>query len=350
MKRGEVEAPAVAELDTRALEAWMDSQALGAGPLEQPEKLAGGTQNILVRFRRADREYVFRRPPLHLRPASNTTMRREARVLRALADTPVPHPRLIASCEDETVLGCAFYLMEPVQGFNPTTGLPEFHAASPCIRQEMGLQLIDALIALGNLDHHALGLNGFGKTENYLERQVDRWRSQLESYAALPGWDWPTDLPVESVGEWLTSNRPSAFVPGLMHGDFQLSNVMYDWHSPRLAAIVDWELATIGDPLLDLAWLLATWPQESGPAVEDVGVEPWHGFPTSADLVARYESLSPRSLQDLDWYFVLACYKLGIILEGTHARARAGQAERAKGELFHAKAAGLFARAMTHIK
>jgi aminoglycoside phosphotransferase (APT) family kinase protein len=330
-------------VDIDLLANWMDSQSLGHGPLENVVRLAGGTQNILLKFDRAGRTYVLRRPPPVLRVNSNETMRREARMLGALIGTNVPHPELIAACPDETVLGAAFYLMEPVEGYNPSTGLPEPFASSPDLRHQMGLSLVDGIAALGALDYVALGLTGLGKPDNYLERQVSRWKSQLESYTEFPEWDGRKDLPdVDRVGRWLEANRPQTFQPGIIHGDYHLANVMYRYDAPRLAAIVDWELTTIGDPLLDLGWLLATWPEGEGSAVT---VTPWDGFPSADELVAHYAKQTTRDLSHIHWYGVLACYKLGIILEGTYARACAGKAPKATGDQLHASTIGLLERA-----
>jgi len=337
-------------VDLAAVAAWMDGKGLGAGPIENAVPLAGGTQNILLRFGRSGRTYVLRRPPPHLRANSNETMRREARVLGALAGTDVPHPGLIAACPEEDVIGAAFYLMEPVDGFNPTTGLPALHAGSEAIRRRMGLALVEGIAALGALDYRALGLDGLGKPDNYLERQVARWKAQLDSYAEFDGWTGPAEIPgVDKVAAWLDAHRPASFQPGIIHGDYHLANVMYRHDSGDLAAIVDWELTTIGDPLLDLGWLMATWPEGETPAPGAVGVQPWTGFPTAAELVEHYRPRTTRDLSTLDWYAVLACYKLGIILEGTHARACAGRAPKATGDRLHATTIGLFQRALRWI-
>ncbi|MGA1806923.1 MULTISPECIES: phosphotransferase family protein [Sphingobium] len=336
-------------VDIESLAAWMTDQGLGSGPIDNMTPLAGGTQNILLRLTRDGRDYIFRRPPAHPRPNSNETMRREARLLRAIAGTNVPHPALIADCGDESVLGVAFYLMEPVDGFNPVGKLPMPHAGSPTMRHAMGLALVDGIAALGALDHQALGLADFGRPDNFLGRQVDRWRSQLAGYGEFSDWTGPQALPsVDAIAAWLERHRPADFTPGIMHGDYHLANVMYRPDSGDLAAIIDWELATIGDPLLDLGWMLATWPDGSGAST--VSVTPWEGFPTPAELVARYGAGSARNLSAVDWYHVLACYKLGILLEGTHARACAGKAPRDTGDRLHSRAIHLFDRALALIR
>lgn len=334
-------------MDLAALARWMDGQGLGAGPLSDAVKLTGGTQNLLLRFVRDGRSYVLRRPPLHLRGNSNETMRREARVLAALAGTGVPHPGFIAVCDDEAVLGAVFYLMEPIDGFNATTGLPPLHARSADVRCRMGFALAEGAAALAALDYRALGLEGFGKPDNFLGRQVDRWKKQLESYHEHAGWAGPGGIPgVDKVAAWLVRHQPAAFTPGILHGDYHIANVMYRPDSGELAAIVDWELATIGDPLIDVGWLMALWPKDDA----DAPVQPWDGFPAADELIAHYAARSSRDLSHLDWYGVLACYKLGIILEGTHARAAAGRAPKETGDRLHAKTVALFERALGWIR
>ena len=338
-------------VDLERLAQWMDGQALPGEAIADAELLAGGTQNILLRFTRGGRTFVLRRPPPHLRKNSNETMRREARVLGAIADTDVPHPRLIAGCPETDVIGAAFYLMEPVEGFNPTQGLPEFHRSDPVVRRAMGFSLVDSVAALGRVDYLAVGLEGFGRPEGFLERQVARWRSQLEGYSEFEGYPGPEIPGVDDVARWLDDHRPADFHPGILHGDYHLANVMYRPDSPDLAAIVDWELCTIGDPLLDLGWLLATWPAADAPSAAAVGggIQPWDGFPKAEELVARYAEGSTRDVREIGWYEVLACYKLGIILEGTHARACAGMAPKATGDVLHATTVGLFQRALHRI-
>jgi aminoglycoside phosphotransferase (APT) family kinase protein len=237
-----------------------------------------------------------------------------------------------------------------VAGFNATVALPEPHRSSPAMRHAMGLALVDGAAALGRVDHLAVGLHDLGKPDNYLARQVERWRGQLASYASQPGWPGPAGLPgVEKVARYLEANRPAAFRPGIIHGDYHLANVLFRLDDPGLAAIVDWELTTIGDPLLDLGIILATWRGGDGNELDSLVVEPWDGFPTAGELVARYAQGSERDVSAIDWYVVLACYKLGIILEGTYARACAGAAPMATGERLHTHTLHLFRRALLRI-
>ncbi len=331
-------------VDLQALTAWMDDIGLERGPLSNMQLLAGGTQNILLRFDRGGQEFVLRRPPLHLRKNSNDTMKREARVLEALVATGVPHPKFIASCDDEDVLGACFYLMSPVDGFNPANGLPPLHSNDPAIRQRMGYSYIEGMAALGAVYYKAAGLEGFGKPDGFLERQSGRWMKQLESYAAFDEWTGFKELPdVEKIVMWLEDNLPQEFTPGIIHGDCHLANTMFAHDSAELAAFVDWELATIGDPLIDLGWVMATWADDHTPTVGNI--EPWEGFPDLDELVAHYGKHTVRSLDAVAWYGVLACFKLGAILEGTHARASAGKASKETGDRLHAMTISLFDRA-----
>jgi aminoglycoside phosphotransferase (APT) family kinase protein len=335
-------------VDSQALEAvaeWMSRQGLDDGPLEDVSKISGGTQNIMLRFTRSGRPYVLRRGPAHLRPRSNVVIMRETEVLAALAGTDVPHPHLIAACADTDVLGDAvFYLMEPVDGFNAGEGLPALHSGDPAVRFEMGLSMADALARLGAVDYAAVGLSDFGKPNGFLERQVPRWLSELESYREFENYPGP-DIPgVDDVASWLEEGRPTAWTPGIMHGDYHAANVMFSRTSPEVVAIVDWEMCTIGDPLLDLGWLLATWGQS--PAFAGALFEKG-GLAGTSDLVEQYARNTTRDLSHITWYTVLACFKLGIVLEGTQARASAGKAPKEVGELLHEATVRLFDQALT---
>jgi len=326
----------------------MSLQGLGDGPIDTISAITGGTQNIMLRFTRSGREYVLRRGPLHLRPVSNSVILRETRVLRALADTDVPHAALIAVCEDTSVLGDAvFYLMEPVDGFNAGAGLPAPHATNSDLRHAMGLSMAGAAARLGAVDHVAVGLADFGKPDGFLERQVPRWFSELQSYAKFDNYPGPDIGDVDAVATWLRERQPSTFTPGIMHGDYHAANVMFAPHGPDVAAIVDWEMCTIGDPLLDLGWMLATWYR---PGLEPVLPNEFMtagGLATPAELVEHYGRNTDRDLSNINWYAVLACFKLGIILEGTNARAAAGLAPREIGDTLHTATVRLFDRALT---
>ena len=330
-------------VDFSIIGTWMDEQDLPRGGFENVSVLGGGTQNIMLRFTRGGRDYVLRRGPKHLRAKSNEVIRREARLLAALTGTGVRAPAVIAACPDESVMGAVFYLMEPIAGFNPQTELPALHASDPEVRRQMGLSAVEAIARLGSLDYQALGLADFGKPEGFLERQVPRWLGELESYSVNDGYPGPQIPGVERVGDWLERHRPTDWRPGILHGDCHLANIMFSYDGPQVAAMVDWEMSTIGDPLLDLGWQISTRPEPDttkGSLVGALGKA--GGLPTPDEMIAQYGRFSDRDLREVTWYTVLACFKLGIVLEGAYARAFAGKAPRDVGDFLHAITLELF--------
>ncbi|MEA3001870.1 MAG: hypothetical protein QOH81_658 [Sphingomonadales bacterium] len=328
-----------------ALARWLAERGVAEGPISDVRKLAGGTQNLLVRFTCGDRNLVLRRPPLD-RPGGDKTVRREDAVLSALAGGTVPHPRVRGLCEDASILGAAFLITDEVGGFNATVAMPGRAATDPAFRRRMGLALVDGIAELSRIPVDDEALAPLGSAEGFVERQVARWASQLEGYKALPGWSGADTLgPVAAIGAWLAANPPADYRPGLMHGDYHIANVLFREEDGALAAILDWELAALGDPLLDLARLVTTWPNERNEGLLSLKVEPWTGFPRREELIEYYADATGRPMTNLAWFEILACYKFGIILEGTQARAQAGTADAAVGARLHASAEGLIARA-----
>jgi aminoglycoside phosphotransferase (APT) family kinase protein len=335
--------PDIGGFDLDRVGRWLAEAGLGGGEVTDATVVLGGTQNILVRLRAGTTELMLRRPPLHKRDGSDEAMLREARILVALKDTDVPHPRLIAVCDDLTVTGAAFFVMESVSGFNPTVTLPGAFAKHPPTQHYLGLAMVDGLVALGRVDVERAGLKDLSRSEDWIEGQIVRWSRQLESYAQMPGYESGRLAAVGGIRGWLEGNAPSGWTPGLLHGDYHFANVLFAPHGVELAAIVDWELASIGDPLLDLGHLLATWPGYDQGAITDRPKAP--GLPSKAEVVARYAWLSGRSLADLRWYCVLACYRLAVLLEGTYARSRSGRAPRGIGDSMGKMALTLLFRA-----
>jgi aminoglycoside phosphotransferase (APT) family kinase protein len=329
-------------IDLAAISRWLNAQGVaGQGELRNPRLLAGGTQNIVLRFGWCDRDLVLRHPPARPRPNSNKLLEREIRVLGALDNTAVPHPRLVAACCDTSVIGAIFYVMEAIDGFNPTTAMPVGVAADPLIRHRMGLELMDALAQLAAVDPCTVGLADFGKLEGFLERQVKRWAAELAGYARFDGWEGPAALgDVAAVGQWLAAHCPKTMQPGIIHGDYHIGNGIFG-EDGALRAVVDWEMATLGDPLVDLGRILLSWPVDGVARPQTMRVTPLDGFPTREEMIARYAERSGRSLDSLPWFEVLGCYKLGLILEGSHARAQAGLADRETGARLHRSAVAL---------
>ncbi|UZF48190.1 phosphotransferase family protein [Rhodococcus rhodochrous] len=337
-------------VDLTAVRDWMDTQGLGSGEPTAVSPIGGGTQNIMIGFERSGVRYVLRRGPKHLRPQSNRVMQREMTLLRALSGTAVPHPTFVAGCDDTHVLGAVFYLMRTVDGYNAAETLTPAHGADRTLRHRMGLSMVDALTELARLDPAAIGLSDFGRPEGFLERQVGRWLGELESFTHLPGY--PTVLlpQVERIASWLDDNRPPQGAPGILHGDYHVANVMFDRVAPTVVAMVDWEMATVGDPLLDLGWMLAMWPDADGESdLLESRLTGAGGLPSRAELIARYAANSDRDLSAIDWYTALAGFKLGIILEGTYARSLSGQAPTDVGDRLHRYALLLFERTLRSI-
>jgi aminoglycoside phosphotransferase (APT) family kinase protein len=248
---------------------------------------------------------------------------REYKVLTALSHTAVRVPNTVLMCEDESVIGAPFYLMELVQGvvIRDPGDLPWSDGF-----EAVGRELVDALVELHAVDVDACGLTDFGKRAGYLERQLRRWTGQLE--LTLPFTRPVPDL--ERVGEWLKDNRPGSGSATLVHGDYKLDNAMFERsRRPRLTAILDWEMSTIGDPLADLGWMISFWREPAEAGDDDVLVElgavtAMSGFSSRSELVARYSAATGREIEGLDWYEVLAIWKLAILLEGSYARHLAG--------------------------
>ncbi|MGP2442713.1 phosphotransferase family protein [Streptomyces sp. JW3] len=333
------------------LNAWSGLGALpGDGPVTSLTPLTGGAQNLLFTLHRADgTELVLRRPGRHLRTGALDAFRREGRVLTALADTDVPHPRLYASVLDEDVLGAPFSVLEKIDGFTPRGTLPGRYAEDPGWRRAVAFALVDAAASLAAVDPAAHGLADFGRPEGWLPRQTSKYLNMLHGYRADPAYREHESPLVDTVADWLRAHTPEQGATGVVHGDLQFANVMFAHDTPRLAAVVDWEMASLGDPLLDLAWILTAWREEADPPGSAPQFQPWEGMPGRAELVAHYGRATGRDVSAFRWYQVLACFRLAALLEGTYARALAGKTDLAMGEGLHAYAGWLWAKARQEI-
>jgi aminoglycoside phosphotransferase (APT) family kinase protein len=321
-------------LDTAALAAFMDAEGLpGRGLPIGAEFITGGASNDLYSITRGDFTVALRKPPSVVPPGRNETMVREHRLLRALAGTDVPHAHVVAGCDDPDLLGGCFYLMEFVDGWSPIqegTTWPEPFDGDVDARRGLAFELVDGIAKLSRVDWQARGLEGFGRPEGFHERQVDRWMSHLAAFQfrPLPGLDL--------AAEWLRHHRPRTFVPGIMHGDYQFANVMYRHGAPaRLAAIVDWEMATVGDPLLDLGWVINGWPTDtSATSGSTMSYVDYSGMPSATELLDYYERESGRPVDEIDYYVILARFKLAVVLEGGYARVVKGETDNDKMQMF----------------
>jgi aminoglycoside phosphotransferase (APT) family kinase protein len=315
--RGDVDAT---ELDISALERWIADRLPGQGTPLTAQRLgvATGIANALYTLERDAHRWVLRRPPAVKNDASASDTVREWRILNALEGTSVPHPTPRLLCEDTSIIGAPFMIMDLVDGFTPGFELPEPFASDPGLRRDLAMAYVDGCAALAGVDWRAAGLEGLGKPTGFLERQVPRWLAQLERYQTRALSD------LDMVTRWLEANVPTMSDAGILHGDYSPFNVMVGYDAPvRLAAIVDWDTGTIGDPLLDLGHLLARWTEPGEEPVVTPQAGGSAGYPTRAEMAARYAERSERDLSALAFYEVLALFKLAVILEGTYAREHA---------------------------
>jgi len=308
----------------RALKDYLDEHFGTSAELSVRRHQAGhSNETFFVRY--GNDEFVLRRPPNGAFLPTAHDVSREYRVLHALGETEVRSPRTVLMCADESVIGAPFYLMERVHGVVVRSELPE--RLDTRARARLGEEMIDALAEIHDVDIDACGLGDFGKREGYLGRQLKRWSGQL-------GLTLPMTRPVpdlEKMGEWLGDNLPESPQTTLVHGDYKLDNVMFADDAPKLVTILDWEMSTLGDPLADLGWMASFW-LEAGEDDDDVladlnRVTRLDGFSTRAELVGRYEERTGRDARALDWYMVLATWKLAILLEGSYARHLAGMTD-----------------------
>ncbi|WP_323746401.1 phosphotransferase family protein [Catenulispora pinisilvae] len=337
-------APALAGLDPAAVADFLAAKApeLGARPPLTAELIAGGLSNLTYELRDADgRAWVLRRPPLgHVLPTAHD-MRREFRVISALAGT-VPVARAYVLCEDPDVIGAPFYVMEKVQGVVLRTRA-QCAALSVAQRRSAAESLVDVLAALHAVDPAAVGLADFGRPEGYLHRQLDRWDRQYASSQSreIRG--------LFELGDGLRAAVPVTQRSTILHGDYRLDNVMVrlsggtddagaggnadgagagssaDTAEVRVAAVFDWEMSTLGDPLADLGLLLTYWEDPGHPpknilTASGGGLTNHEGFLNSRDLIERYQAATGLIVDDLDWYIAFSHYKLAVILEGIHYR------------------------------
>jgi aminoglycoside phosphotransferase (APT) family kinase protein len=304
------------------LTTWMDGAGLpGAGEAAEVRYVSGGSQNEIYEIRRGDLHAALRIPPPTAPEGRDEGIRREWRIIEALDGTDVPCTPAIGVCDDPSVLGRTFYLMGFVDGWSPM-GLEDRSWPAPFdddldARAGLAYQLVEGIALLGNVDWRARGLHDLGRPDGFHERQVDRWTGFLERIKGreLPGFD--------EAAAWLRAHRPLDFVPGLMHGDYQFANVMYRHGAPaRLAAIVDWEMGTVGDPKLDLAWVVQSWPDDTmAEAARSSSYVDMYGMPSRDQVLAHYAEVSGRQVDDIDYYLVLARWKLGVVLEQGFQRA-----------------------------
>lgn len=307
-------------IDAAGVGAWFaENVAAARAPLSY-ERIAGGHSNLTYRVTdAAGAEWALRRPPMGKTLSSAHDMAREHLVVAALGETDVPVAPTVGLCEDESVNGAPFYVMDFVRG-PVLRGVAEAEASFPDEgdRHDIGMRVADTLARIHAVDPDAVGLGDLGRKEDYVARQLRRWYGQWEKSKTREL------AAIDQVHDRLAARIPAQEGASIVHGDYRLDNMILT-DSGEVAAVVDWELCTLGDPLADVGTLMAYWPERGGESISlglPANLAP--GFPTREELTARYAEASGRDLSDLDFYTALGYWKLAIILEGVYARYAAG--------------------------
>jgi aminoglycoside phosphotransferase (APT) family kinase protein len=292
-------------------------------PLEGPlsaRLISGGRSNLTYVVSDGMRTWVLRRPPLGDILKGAHDVAREHRVMAALSGSDVPVPSMIALCQDDSVLGVQFYLMEQVVG-DVLRSTESIDPLEPTTRGRLGGALVDTLADLHEVDFAAVGLGDLGRPDGYLQRQVDRW---IRQYGVIKNRELEH---VDEIVEVLQCRLPTSSAVSIVHGDYRIDNVMVGRDDPsRILAVLDWEMATLGDPLADLGTLLMFWDEVGRPFNPiTAGLTAFVGFPSRDEVIERYVARRGLQIDSLDWYLVFSQFKLAIILEQMHARHQTGQ-------------------------
>jgi aminoglycoside phosphotransferase (APT) family kinase protein len=312
----QTEQPPLLVLD--AVRAFLDQHGLGSGDVRGRRIGEGGGSNFSFLLERDDgSRFVLRRPPRPPLPPTAHDVVRESRLQLALAPLGIRVPNIRAVCEDTALLGVPFYVMDYIDGHVVTTELPSPLDADPAARRRLADDLVDTLVEVHAADVSTTGLAAFARPGNYNERQVQR-------FAQLWEINQTRELPVVvEVGEWLAANVPQQLPATVVHGDYRLGNMIVEHgRADRIAAVLDWEMGTIGDPRADVGYLVATYSEPGGQS-NPLGTSPvtaTEGFPSRAELVARYAECSGRDIEPLAWFEALALWKAAVFCEAIYGR------------------------------
>ncbi|MFJ4840600.1 phosphotransferase family protein [Streptomyces sp. NPDC088746] len=313
-----LDAPPLLVLD--AVTAFLDTHEIGQGPLSW-QRIGDGHSNVTYLIRRGDDSVVLRRGPRPPLPKSTHDMVREARIQKMLSGHGIPVPQILAVCEDDSVLGVPFYVMSRLDGTVITDTVPA-HLATAEQQRVTSHAVVDALVGLHRIDVTGGELASLGSPDGYLRRQVERFSGlwEINTTRSLPA--------VERIADWLSRNQPTSQAAAVVHGDYRMGNLMFAPQAPaHLLAILDWEMATLGDPLADLGYLTATYSEAGIPStpLELTPVTRAPGYLSRRQLAARYQSRTGLDLAPLPWYQALALWKAAIFCEAIHTRWRRGE-------------------------
>jgi aminoglycoside phosphotransferase (APT) family kinase protein len=340
-----IELRADERLDTSRLEAYLRARLPGAeGPLELGQ-FGGGHANLTYLLGFGETEYVLRRPPLGPVAPSSHDMTREHRVLANLWRVYPPAPRSYLLCEDEGIIGAPFHVMERRHGTVIRADLPARFRGDPALARRIGEMIIDVLAELHRVDPEAAGLGGLGRPEGFVERQLAGWTKR---WHAAKHEDDPR---VDAVAAWLERTRPASQAVSLLHNDYKLDNMLVGADDPAHAvAVLDWDMCTRGDPLMDLGYLLTFWGEAGDPPawIEGASMPSWHeGFPSRAEAVERYARATGFDLSAVEWHHVFGVFKIAVVLQQIYIRYLRGQTRDERFAVFGARVAALVDKAAT---
>ena len=313
---GTVDVPEADKLDEAALTAWFEANVEDfAGPLSL-SKFKGGQSNPTYKVATANRNYVLRRQPFGKLLPSAHAVDREYTVMSALGSTGFPVPRTFGLCEDGEVIGSKFFVMEMIQGRNLWNGaLPDY---APDQRREIYHAMVDTLADLHTTDPQKIGLGDYGKPQDYCARQIARWTKQYKLSET------------EELIAWLPETVPDQHASGIVHGDYRLDNMIFHADENRVAAVLDWELSTLGDPIADFSYFVLNWhnPADGRAGLGGLDLEEL-GIPSAEDVTQRYVERTGYPVPDMDWYFAFNLFKFAGIIQGIKKRVIDGTASSA---------------------
>ena len=332
-------------LDAARLEGYLRGKLPGAEGALELGQFGGGHANLTYLLRYGDVEFVLRRPPLGPIAPSSHDMSREHRVLRDLWRVYPLAPRSYLLCEDEAVIGAPFHVMERRQGIVIRTDLPARFQGDPGLARRIGETIVDALADLHKVDPAAAGLDGLGRPEGFVERQLAGWTKRWHAAKEAD------DPRLDAVAAWLAAQRPPSQATSLLHNDPKLDNMIVGARDPaRAVAVLDWDMCTRGDPLMDLGYLLTFWGEAGDPQawIEAASMPSWRsGFPSRAEAIARYAEATGFDLGAIQWYHVFGTFKIAVVLQQIHIRFVRGQTRDQRFAVFGARVAALIDKAAT---